>query len=256
MYVLVPKMFRQPGSGYKCAEKLEYYQCEFCFYQSSTKVSQSIHSCGSLIRPRVARTIQCCPLCKVESFSILWLYRHLKRYSCQVKKHIRKAKNSFKMYECDQCSMKYRLRRKLQIHKREKHVDNLELEFKCKKCSFATEMRRNFIYHIRSKHRTTGYKCPECDYVAHFKYHLTDHQYHKHTPKHLIKRLPCLYCASQFKRRGDLNRHIKQKHALLVPVLKQIICDQCGKRCTTPGLLQMHKLRQHHNEDFTTIDVV
>lgn len=61
-------------------------------------------------------------------------------------------KDSFKLFECQQCAYVAKSKPAINYHNRTKHPTE-EDKFKCKFCSFASLKKLDLVEHIKNKHR-------------------------------------------------------------------------------------------------------
>jgi len=144
------------------------------------------------------------------------------------------------------CEEEYKLlthRQAVESHWNEDHKEYAAEKYGlacCEQCdkSFVTQSLLNthvYSVHMREKHRV--FSCNLCGYKT-FK----RARFEEHENMHKGLYLKCEYCSLKFHGQPTLTQHQKLKHPKEIGfVLKQHICEECGKSFPTAGGLKEHK---------------
>ncbi|XP_061713731.1 zinc finger protein ZFP2-like [Cydia pomonella] len=175
-------------------------------------------------------------------------------------------------FQCDVCQRKFSCKGLLSLHIRQVHEK--ERNYKCKHCPKAFFARKKLERHSRTHTSDVSVSklgkeyqiCEECGVsVVNLKTHAARHQ-----PKDERRRLQCKACPKTFYTIGGRKRHYKTTHLGKIPRCdicnKQVVsvtehkrrmhapgelpfeCAECGRRCASKSLLDVHMLT--HTRDY------
>ncbi|CAH4033297.1 unnamed protein product [Pieris brassicae] len=235
---------RQLNSHYKAAHlrKFECYVCkEITHTRNQAKQHEEWHK---------GRTYTC-HLCG-KAF----------RKSSSYFTHVRKSHKS--VHACSLCGDSFVSEHGLRMHSSKAHrtieVDKKDeqiLESYCKECNVQFKTSEAWERHALTNHYSLDSKsscCPVCNQdvaleerVAHKRTHMD-----RHTSEHIYEKTPalsalsCGHCDSKFLSVHKLRAHMKRVH-LGLKYDKNIVCEVCGKHCTSLATLKYHQ-RQHNGE--------
>lgn len=166
-------------------------------------------------------------------------------------------------FVCELCGDSFVGRHGLLMHKTKAHSlveakpaqDNAESH--CTDCGVQFISIEAWKRHIvTSLRHTKDVRCKICnlevgtssDMVIHYKIHLKElkskFSFDKATVN--VATVPCKECDSNFLNRSKLQAHVKRKH-LGLKYNKHIVCEVCGKKCTSNATLKYHQ-RTHTGE--------
>ena len=139
-------------------------------------------------------------------------------------------------YSCKLCGEPFAMAYQLKAHVETGHPDYKP--FNCEICGLSFKNREMLRKH-QSTH-TKPYCCEKCGQRFGQKVSLKTHMF-----KHTDSNLPCSYCEKIFKAPSTLKRHTQVSHLMKgLPVVKNHMCDLCGKSFKWRRLLLMH-LQMH-----------
>ncbi|KAK9870265.1 hypothetical protein WA026_006353 [Henosepilachna vigintioctopunctata] len=224
--------------------------CEHCNLEFEDKSSAYLHKlkhkkskckiCGILIRsdnmgkhldthtsgPRV------CDLCGITCKNVESLRGHI----------FYMHRQTADQYKCDQCDKSFRMKYKLDLHKKKEHIGiRGHICSTCKKGFFTL---RDMNHHIKMTHlKLRPHVCPHCERGFSSKYALKTHV-RQHTNETPYK---CYICAEGFRQNISLRTHLKSKHNILE--VKKYPCECCEKAFSTEHALKVH-LRLHSDDNY------
>lgn len=141
------------------------------------------------------------------------------------------------MFDCDQCSKKYRLAYKLKRHQRDVHAD--ESLRTCNICGKILISIEGVKYHLKSHHNNENYECDICGWKTKSKSHLKRHL----TKCHVDGRQVCYLCKVNFKNQQNLFEH--RKVHVGTKQYKCLMCDH--KSFAKYKTLQDHVMKNHES---------
>lgn len=148
-----------------------------------------------------------CVVCSLEHVSFKNLYHHMSMH--------------YTNHYCPVCGVGYITIGALKKHSKTHENGHFKCHF-CKKVFTSDDKRK---HHEKGVHKTGGWfrnKCPHCPKVFVGYYDKTAHLSEVHNEKPLL--FPCNACSKVYKKKFDLNRHIKNHHLQQ----KNYSCTVCG----------------------------
>lgn len=232
-----------PTKNYKCPVcDIEFEGNRYAYNLHMCKHKKSeCKLCGIWIRSdNMAKHLEChtsgpriCDLCgttckNVESLRGHIFYMHRK---------------SADEYKCDQCEKSFRMKYKLDLHKKKEHIGLRNIV--CPTCNKGFFTTRDMNHHVNMTHlKLRPHICPHCQRGFSSKYALKTHV-RQHTNETPYK---CYICAEGFRQNVSLRTHLKSKHN--VEESKDFVCEFCEKGFSTDHALKVH-LRLHPNNNYT-----
>ncbi|XP_061196254.1 GDNF-inducible zinc finger protein 1-like [Saccostrea echinata] len=208
--------------------------CETCgrAFKSKSVLRYHIQSNHSGVRPKFI-----CNTCGKTYFTAQALKKHMeyhtgtqKRLLChlcpyssvgkqELNNHLLKLHNvpvprKTKVYQCEKCDY-YSLNR-TQFNRHVAMHDGGENAFKCSECDKTFPSMYNLKSHEK-RHKAETVNCPYegCNFFTKFKHILKNHITGKHTNTN-FKPYKCHLCDHSCKLKGNLNKHLVNKHGLEV----------------------------------------
>ena len=138
---------------------------------------------------------------------------------------------------CDVCGKKYKWQADLNRHKL-KHT----VSFQCDMCEKKFSEKRVLQAHKKSVHEQLVKRCQfeGCDFTARTQSSLTLHQKIVHQEIGNSILYLCHLCDYSSPRKGDLKRHVGEKHLKM-----KLHCLKCDYQCIRKFQLQAH-IEKHH----------
>ncbi|XP_062610033.1 GDNF-inducible zinc finger protein 1-like [Saccostrea cucullata] len=185
-----------------------------------------------------------CHLCPYSSVGKQELNNHL------LKLHNVPVPRKTKVYQCEKCDY-YSLNR-TQFNRHVAMHDGGENAFKCSECDKTFPSMYNLKSHEK-RHKAETVNCPYegCNFFTKFKHILKNHITGKHTNTN-FKPYKCHLCDHSCKLKGNLNKHLVNKHGLEVMTevkqrkialetgqgYNEILVDRAKSRiaCTIPAM--------------------
>eukprot|EP01083_Nonionella_stella_P146760 462034_1 len=192
------------------------YKCENCVPVRRFSIWYRLQSHMQKNKCGKERSFRCTQ-CELECETIVQLESHVKQshgnhkcMACQeifastvdLNKHVSKAVCA--THNCDECSKKFALRKRLDAHVKTTHAG-----FKCKLCVPPQRFKTfaNLKQHI-DKGSCMKFKCTECSLKFPYASYLAIHM------KDVHGGFKCSYCKYVFPRKEHLTRHMKAKSCL------------------------------------------
>ncbi|KAL3266247.1 hypothetical protein HHI36_010427 [Cryptolaemus montrouzieri] len=201
------RQINQEKKNFSCAEcKLEFQNNKYAYYLHMLKHKKSqCKICGILIRSdNMSKHVEChtsgprvCDLCGTTCKNIESLRGHI----------FYMHRKTADQYKCDQCNRSFRMKYKLELHKKKEHIGiRGHICSTCKKGFFTL---RDMNHHIKMTHlKLRPHVCPHCERGFSSKYALKTHV-RQHTNETPYK---CYICAEGFRQNVSLRTHLKSKH--------------------------------------------
>ena len=158
------------------------------------------------------------------------------RYSVKrqydLNKHILHHLNK-RQFVCDECNKQFHFKSTLLHHKR--YVHSTDRPFVCNRinCNKRFKLMKSLNLHKKRHSLVKSFGCDKCDKRFIFKRDLFIHK-DVHNNRPFV--CPQSYCDKAFKRKGDLNNHIRKQH-----LDKRFKCDECDQSFGTEYSLRSHK---------------
>ncbi|KAI8427103.1 hypothetical protein MSG28_014731 [Choristoneura fumiferana] len=170
-----------------------------------------------------------CVICSVIHISFKNLYHHMSSH--------------YRNYCCNKCGIGYITIAALRKHYKTHDQGNFPCEF-CDKSYTSFTKKRN---HEKGVHQGGWLrnKCPHCPEIFVSYYDRSEHlvQVHNETP--IV--YPCNACNKTYKKKFELNRHIKHHHLQQ----KSFLCDKCNAKFFSKRGLVDHMSRHAGGEVYT-----
>ncbi|CAH2987571.1 unnamed protein product [Chilo suppressalis] len=169
-----------------------------------------------------------CVICSVVHISFKNLYHHMSSH--------------YRNYCCKKCGAGYITIAALRKHGKT-HAQGIFPCDYCDKTYTSLTKKRN---HEKGVH-TGGWlrnKCPHCPQIFVSYYDRSEHLVKEHNEKPII--YPCNACNKTYKKKFELNRHIKHHHLQQ----KSFLCDQCNAKFFSKRGLVDHLSRHTGSETF------
>ncbi|CAF4888739.1 unnamed protein product [Pieris macdunnoughi] len=167
-----------------------------------------------------------CVLCSVVHISFKNLYHHMSSH--------------YRNYCCSKCGVGYITIAALRKHDKTHFQGNFACDF-CDKTYTSLTKKRN---HEKGVH-TGGWlrnKCPHCPEIFVSYYDRSEHLVKAHNQAPLI--FPCNACNKTYKKKFELNRHIRHHHLQQ----KSFLCDKCNAKFFSKRGLVDHMTRHTGSE--------
>lgn len=174
-----------------------------------------------------------CVICSVIHISFKNLYHHMSSH--------------YRNYCCNKCGVGYITIAALRKHGKT-HAQGI---FPCEVCnkSFTTQTKKR--NHMKGVHTNSGWlrnKCPQCPEVFASYYERSEHLVKLHNAVPVVH--PCNACNKVYKKKYELNRHIRHHHLQQ----KSFLCDLCNARFYSKRGLSDHFIR-HTGGEMASCDV-
>lgn len=173
-------------------------------------------------------------------------------------KSSRCVQTTFKLYECEHCEYKTRLKVNIRNHM-VKHTK--QKPFTCDVCDAQFSWNSALYVHKKNQHGNSvrpltlrdfvlsemaveeekRYKCEHCEYTTHIRSRMKNHMV-VHTNE---QPYTCEICDKKFSWSHTLRLHTKNYHS--VTKVKFVCPYNCGKVCNIDSSLRDHIARQHEN---------
>ncbi|XP_014361175.2 oocyte zinc finger protein XlCOF6 isoform X2 [Papilio machaon] len=173
-----------------------------------------------------------CVVCSVVHISFKNLYHHMSSH--------------YRNYCCKKCGAGYITIAALRKHGKTHYQGNFPCDF-CDKTYTSLTKKRN---HEKGVH-TGGWlrnKCPHCPEIFVSYYDRSEHLVKVHNETPVV--YPCNACNRTYKKKFELNRHIKHHHLQQ----KNYLCDKCNAKFFSKRGLVDHMLR-HTGAELCACDV-
>ncbi|XP_038221014.1 zinc finger protein 62-like [Zerene cesonia] len=173
-----------------------------------------------------------CVVCSVVHISFKNLYHHMSSH--------------YRNYCCKKCGIGYITIAALRKHGKTHYQGNFPCDF-CEKTYTSLTKKRN---HEKGVH-TAGWlrnKCPHCPEIFVSYYDRSEHMVKVHNEAPII--YPCNACNKTYKKKFELNRHIKHHHLQQ----KSYLCDKCNANFFSKRGLIDHMTR-HTGSEMCSCDV-
>lgn len=234
-----------------------------CHFKSTHRTHDILHSSDIneifsalvIFKGKFKSTIFICPVCLAIHNNAKDLLIHAtrihvpKKYQCNECGRKYRNKNSLRkhvhshllgpLYECDICEKRYHSYHSLKCHILS-HLNNQN--YKCKLCDKTFNEVHSLTRHIKQHSREKLYKCKVCLKAFSYNFTLKRHYQEMHTklPSYI-----CDICGVTCKRKGDINRHIKE-HANA----KMYKCPVCKKGFPRKTSADVHQLKHSNAKMF------
>ena len=164
--------------------------------------------------------------------------------------NVRIGKNSNpkrpKPHICLKCNRGFSAPKRLQQHVAMVH-EGAKISLECDICKTTFANKSGLTHHIKSVHeKIRPHKCPECDFDASVKQHLTRHLLRIHGISLEKNEHLCSDCGYQTLSKGELEEHIDRVHKGLKPYM----CSNCGKDFSTKIHLKRHMKRHAGTKNY------
>ncbi|XP_041968472.1 zinc finger protein 668-like isoform X1 [Aricia agestis] len=173
-----------------------------------------------------------CVICSVVHMSFKSLYHHMSSH--------------YRNYCCSKCGEGYITIAALRKHDK----THYQGEFPCDYCDKTYSSLTKKRHHEKGVH-TAGWmrnKCPHCPAIFVNYYDKSDHLVREHNMIPVV--YPCNACDKKYKRKHELNRHIKHHHLQQ----RNHVCDKCTAKFFTKRSLRDHYLK-HSGLEASCCDV-
>ncbi|XP_049883284.1 PR domain zinc finger protein 5-like isoform X2 [Pectinophora gossypiella] len=167
-----------------------------------------------------------CVICSVEHISFKNLYHHMSSH--------------YRNYCCNICGAGYITIAALRKHGKTHYQGHFPCDH-CDKSYTSLTKKRN---HEKGVH-TAGWlrnKCPHCPEIFVSYYDRSEHLVKVHNEKPII--YPCNACNKTYKKKFELNRHIKHHHLQQ----KSYLCDKCNAKFFSKRGLSDHVIKHMGGE--------
>ncbi|CAK1554344.1 unnamed protein product [Leptosia nina] len=174
-----------------------------------------------------------CVICSVVHISFKNLYQHMNSH--------------YRNYCCKKCGTGYVTIAALRKHDKTHYQGNFPCSH-CDKVFMSQTKKRN---HEKGVH-TGGWrrnKCPHCPEVFVSYYDRSEHMVKVHNEQPLI--FPCNACNKTYKKKFELNRHIKNHHLQQ----KNYLCDKCNAKFVSKRGLIDHMAKHTGLIDHCSCDI-
>ncbi|UYV68514.1 hypothetical protein LAZ67_6000007 [Cordylochernes scorpioides] len=251
------------------ANRVRKHSCTECGFSTATKSAMASHT-----RSHGAGTKKICPICEV-AVSTDAFYLHMDNHSNEAFRcdlctfrtkrekvfvaHILKHQKMMRgEHCCDKCDFATNDPLKLTTHK---HIHEGESLYRCPHCPYTAPKKSNYQRHLYQHTGEKPYSCQYCDYSCRDRAVLNDHIIMRHPEKEIFhcsipgckyrtsfercfklhlgshegKTEQCPHCNHSFKRKADLNKHLKRHLAD-----KEYKCSLCTFSTSTQGALTKH----------------
>lgn len=169
-------------------------------------------------KPKRKRKTMICPICDKVLCRKERMIMHM--WNAHKVKYVEQEKLKPIEFECDQCGLKYRQKKGLSRHKKEKHIG-----YKCKECN---EFVFDIDIHLQQVHNTERerpFQCEKCSKcflsVANLKVHQKQNCFIKTS-------FTCRRCDEVFENEQIYRKH-ERMHKYERRKLRKSMCDICGK---------------------------
>lgn len=173
-----------------------------------------------------------CVVCSVVHISFKNLYHHMSSH--------------YRNYCCKKCGAGYITIAALRKHGKTHYQGNFPCDY-CDKAYTSLTKKRN---HEKGVH-TGGWlrnKCPHCPEIFVSYYDRSEHMVKEHNEAPIL--YPCNACNKTYKKKFELNRHIKHHHLQQ----KNYLCDKCNAKFFSKRGLADH-LTRHNGGEMCACDV-
>ncbi|XP_026314378.1 PR domain zinc finger protein 5-like [Hyposmocoma kahamanoa] len=173
-----------------------------------------------------------CVICSVVHISFKNLYHHMSSH--------------YRNYCCKKCGAGYITIAALRKHGKTHYQGNFPCDY-CDKAYTSLTKKRN---HEKGVH-TGGWlrnKCPHCPEIFVSYYDRSEHMVKVHNEAPIV--YPCNACNKTYKKKFELNRHIKHHHLQQ----KNYLCDKCNAKFFSKRGLADH-LTRHNGGEVCSCDV-
>lgn len=217
---------------YATHTKQYFNHCSECSYSCSRKDILELHI--KKYHTKQEKEVKC-PKCDYTCFNHTQLNRHSVVHT------------DMRYFSCDLCDYVCRKKFTLQEHQVKEHNTkciNADSKAKCDKCEYVAVDKRELSRHSVIHTGDNFLRCEHCQYVCRGKKTLKNHQLKEHKDKGSNSKLRCNKCDYIATDIRDIKRH-----SVVHTGDNFFKCEHCQYVCRRKKTLNVHKLKQHSNDN-------